>query len=334
MKVLVVGGAGYIGSHTARALKAGGHQPILFDSLVAGHREVARRLDVPLVVGDLAQPEVLAGALDSHGIEAIMHFAAFAYVGESVTQPAKYYHNNVVGTLNLLDAMRDRGIGRFIFSSTCATYGMPTRPALDEEHPQLPVNPYGWTKLMMERALKDYDRAYGIKHVSLRYFNAAGASPDGLLGEDHDPETHLIPLCLMTARGDRDHLSLFGTDYDTPDGTCIRDYIHVDDLATAHVLALDALASGTDSLQLNVGTGHGHSVREVIRCAEKVTGKPITVVEQDRREGDPPVLVAAADRIRDRFGWQPAYCELEPIIQTAWTWFQQGGRYRLSALDD
>lgn len=327
MKVLVVGGAGYIGSHTVRALKNAGHEPVIFDNLIAGHAEVAKRLSVPLIEGDLNHAGEIHRALSDPEIDAVMHFAAFAFVGESVRMPAKYYQNNVGGTLQLLDAMRTHGVKYLVFSSTCATYGVPQTDRLDETHPQNPINPYGWTKLMVEQILSDYEQAYAMHHVTLRYFNAAGASRDSLLGEDHHPETHLIPLCLLTAAARRDELTVFGTDYDTYDGTCIRDYIHVEDLARAHVQALEYLADNGPSCALNVGTGRGYSVRDVIRCCEQVTDLPIQVVEGPRRPGDPPVLVARADRIRETLGWKPEYTELKPIVETAWKWFQAGGRY-------
>jgi UDP-glucose 4-epimerase len=328
MRVLVVGGAGYIGAHSVRALLAAGHQVVIFDNLVAGHVEAAKRLGVPLVEADLNHPGEVFKALQQNPVDAVMHFAAFANVGESVTQPNKYYQNNLIGTIQLLEAMRQQGIKNIVFSSTCATYGNPTTPTLDETHPQRPINPYGWSKLMVEQILRDYDHAYNIRHVALRYFNASGASADGLLGEEHHPETHLIPICLQVAAGMRDHLVVFGEDYDTLDGTCIRDYIHVEDLADAHVRALDHLAAGGTSEMLNVGTGKGHSVREVIRCSEKVTNLPIKVVKGARREGDPPVLVAAADKVREKLGWKPKYVELEPIVESAWRWFKNGGKYR------
>ncbi|MBY0586542.1 UDP-glucose 4-epimerase GalE [bacterium] len=330
MKVLVVGGAGYIGSHTVRLLQKEGHQPIILDNLCAGHEEAARRLKVPFEKGDLGDIPRVKGVLADHRPEVVMHFAAFALVGESVTQPKKYYHNNVVSTLNLLDAMNDAGIKKFIFSSTCATYGNPQRPALDETHPQKPINPYGWSKWMVEQILRDYDRAYEMKHVALRYFNAAGGSPDGLIGEDHDPETHLIPVALQAVIGKRPGVTVFGTDYDTPDGTCVRDYIHVDDLAKAHILAIEHLNGGGESKMLNCGTGKGHSVKEVLDTVERVTGRKLNVTYGPRREGDPPVLVAVADQIRTLFGWKPQYTELEPIVRTAWTWFEKGGTYRPS----
>lgn len=327
MKVLVIGGAGYIGAHTARALRDAGHQPVLFDNLSLGHAEVARRLGLPLIVGDLNRIDEVATALTANQIEAVMHFAAFAAVGESVVDPGKYYHNNVAGTIALLRAMQSEGVKKIIFSSTCATYGVPQRPTIDEQHVQRPVNPYGWSKWMVEQMLRDFNAAHSIQFVALRYFNAAGASSDGLLGEEHDPETHLIPLCLQVAAGQRASLMMFGTDYDTPDGTCIRDYIHVEDLASAHVLGLDYLSKGGEATAINVGTGTGHSVRQVIRCAERISGKPIKVIEGPRRPGDPPELVAAADKIRNLFGWQPKYPDLESMVRTAWRWFEIGGKY-------
>ncbi|QDU64389.1 UDP-glucose 4-epimerase [Planctomycetes bacterium Pan216] len=327
MKVLVVGGAGYIGSHTVRALRDVGHDPIIFDNLVTGHAAAVQRLGVPFVEGDLNHPVDIYRALNEHRVEAVMHFAAFCYVGESVRNPSKYYQNNVVGTIQLLEAMRSCAVKLCVFSSTCATYGVPTAPMLNESHPQRPINPYGWTKLMVEQMLVDYDHAYGMKYAALRYFNASGSSADGLLGEDHTPETHLIPLCLLVAKGVRDNLSIFGTDYDTFDGTCIRDFIHVEDLAEAHVRALDHLSGKGESLAINIGTGTGHSVREVVRCTEEVTGLPVHVVESPRRDGDAPVLVADATMARDVLNWRPKYTELKPIVETAWKWFQQCGHY-------
>jgi UDP-glucose-4-epimerase GalE len=317
MRILVTGGAGYIGSHTVRLLLARGHEAVVYDSLVYGHRRA-----VPadrLIVADLADTGALDHALLVHRIEAVVHFAAFAYVGESVKQPGKYYRNNVVNTLNLLDALQRHGIRRFVFSSTCATYGLPQRVPITEDEPQKPINPYGHGKLCVEYALHDYAVAHGLGYAALRYFNAAGAAPDGTIGEDHDPETHLIPLVLQPALGQRPHVEIFGTDYPTPDGTCIRDYIHVDDLAEAHALALDRLEDGRE-LRYNVGTGKGYSVREVIRAAEEVTGRSVPVKEGPRRAGDPAELVAAADRIRGELGWQPKYTDLRPIVETAWNW--------------
>jgi UDP-glucose-4-epimerase GalE len=317
MRILVTGGAGYIGSHAVRLLLSRGHDVTVYDNLSMGHRAA-----VPsgrLIVGDLSEKDRLDHALMERRIEAVMHFAALAYVGESVQQPAKYYHNNIVNTLTLLDAMRRHRIDRIVFSSTCATYGIPERSPINEETPQQPINPYGFTKLAIEHALADYSHAYALGYAALRYFNAAGATPDGSIGEDHDPETHLIPLVLQTALGQREAVQVFGTDYQTPDGTCIRDYIHVDDLAEAHALALEALAPGKQ-MRFNLGTGRGYSVREVIRTAEEVTGKRVPVKETPRRPGDPPALVAAADKVRHELGWTPRYRELRPILETAWNW--------------
>lgn len=317
MRILVTGGAGYIGSHTVKLLLSRGHDVRVYDSLVFGHRGA-----VPadrLIVADLADAAALDHALLIHRIEAVVHFAAFAFVGESVTQPAKYWQNNLVNSVSLLDHCRRHGVSRFVFSSTCATYGIPERMPMTEETPQKPINPYGHTKLAVERVLADFASAYGMGYAALRYFNAAGAAPDGTIGEDHHPETHLIPLVLQVALGQRPHIEVFGTDYPTPDGTCIRDYIHVDDLADAHLRALERIEPGK-GLCLNLGTGKGHSNREVIRTAERVTGKPIAVKDGPRRAGDPPELVAAADMAREILGWKPRYPELQTIIETAWNW--------------
>jgi UDP-glucose 4-epimerase len=317
MRILVTGGAGYIGSHTVRRLLARGHDVTIYDNLSMGHRPA-----VPadrLVVGDLSDVDHLDQALVHHRIEAVVHFAASAYVGESVTDPAKYYKNNLLNSLHLLERVRRHGIQRFVFSSTCASYGVPDRVPITEDTPQNPINPYGNTKLAFEKMLADYAPAYKIGFAALRYFNASGASPDGGIGEDHDPETHLIPLVLSVALGKRSHVEIFGTDYPTPDGTCIRDYIHVDDLADAHVLAVEKLQPG-QAMKYNVGVGKGFSVREVIRAAEEITGKKIAVKEGPRRPGDPPALVAASDKIRKELGWEPRYTDLRPIIETAWNW--------------
>jgi UDP-glucose 4-epimerase len=317
MRVLVTGGAGYIGSHAVRLLLARGHDVWVFDDLSKGHRKA-----VPadrLIVGGLAETPRLDHALLAHRIEAVLHFAAYCYVGESVKDPGKYYQNNLVNTLNLLECARRQGIGRFVFSSTAATYGVPEKVPITEDAPQQPINPYGASKLAVERVLADYATAYGWGYAALRYFNAAGASSDGTIGEDHDPETHLIPLAIQAALGTRPHLDVFGTDYPTPDGTCIRDYIHVEDLAEAHLLALERLQPGK-GLRYNLGTGRGYSVREVIQTVEAVTGRRVPVVEGPRRAGDPPALVAAADKIRRELGWQPRFTELRPIIETAWSW--------------
>jgi UDP-glucose-4-epimerase GalE len=317
MRILVTGGAGYIGSHAVRLFLARGHDVWVYDNLSKGHRKA-----VPadrLIVADLEEVPRLDQALVEHRVEAVVHYAAWSYVGESVQDPAKYYRNNLVNTLGLMDCLRRHGVKRFVFSSTCATYGVPQKVPISEDEPQRPINPYGAGKLAVERALADFAAAYGWGYAALRYFNAAGASPDAALGEDHSPETHLIPIVLEVALGKRTHVEVYGTDYPTPDGTCIRDYVHVDDLAEAHLLALERLEPGK-GLCLNLGTGKGYSVREVIRTAEEVTGKPIAVKEGPRRPGDPPVLVAAAERGQRELGWRPRYAELRPIIETAWNW--------------
>jgi UDP-glucose-4-epimerase GalE len=317
MRILVTGGAGYIGSHTVKQLLALGHEVTVLDNLSAGHRRAVP--EGRLVVCDLRDVDHLDQLLVENRVEAVVHFAAHCYVGESVTNPAKYYTNNLVHTLNLIDRCRRNGIGKFVFSSTCATYGVPTAVPITEGERQAPINPYGNTKLAVERALADYAAAYPFGSCALRYFNAAGAAPDGSIGEDHDPETHLIPTVLQVALGKRPHVEVFGTDYPTPDGTCVRDYVHVDDLAAAHVLALEKVGPGSD-LAYNVGIGRGYSVREVIEAAEAVTGKPIAVREGPRRPGDPPVLVANADKIRRELGWAPKYTDLRAIVETAWNW--------------
>jgi UDP-glucose-4-epimerase GalE len=323
MRILVTGGAGYIGSHAVRHFLARGHDVWVYDSLVMGHRAAvpAERL----VVGDLNETARLDHLLLSQRIEAVVHFAAFAYVGESVKDPGKYYQNNFANALGLMECMRRHGVGRMVFSSTCASYGIPERVPITEDEPQRPINPYGRSKLMVEMALADYATAHGWGYAALRYFNAAGASPDGTLGEHHDPETHLIPLVIQAAMGQRPHVEVFGTDYPTPDGTCVRDYIHVDDLASAHLLALEKLEPGK-GLRYNLGTGRGHSVREVIRTVEEVTGKPVPVKEGPRRAGDPPVLVASSEKVQRELGWRPQYAELKPIVETAWNWHRRHPR--------
>ncbi|MFN6568807.1 UDP-glucose 4-epimerase GalE [Nostoc minutum NIES-26] len=322
--ILVTGGAGYIGSHTVLALKQAGYEVVILDNLVYGHQDLVEKvLQVELVIGDTSDRALLDELFNTRNIGAVMHFSAYAYVGESVTDPAKYYRNNVLGTLTLLEAMLAASVKKFVFSSTCATYGVPEVVPIPENHPQNPINPYGATKLMVERILSDFDVAYDFKSVRFRYFNAAGAHPNGLLGEDHNPETHLIPLVLLTAFGKRESISIFGTDYPTPDGTCIRDYIHVSDLADAHVLGLEYLLKGGDSEVFNLGNGSGFSVREVIAAAEQVTGLNIPIQECDRRPGDPPSLIGSGEKARKILGWQPQYPEIKDIVTHAWQWHQQ-----------
>jgi UDP-glucose 4-epimerase len=321
--ILVTGGAGYIGSHAVLALKRAGYEVVILDNLVYGHKDLVEKvLQVELVVGDTSDRPLLDDLFARHEIAAVMHFSAYAYVGESVTDPAKYYRNNVYGTLTLLEAMEAASVKKFVFSSTCATYGVPSVVPIPEDLPQNPINPYGATKLMVERILSDFDVAYGLKSVRFRYFNAAGADPSGLLGEDHNPETHLIPLVLLTALGKRKSISIFGTDYPTNDGTCVRDYIHVSDLADAHVLGLEYLINGGDSNFFNLGNGSGFSVKEVIETARQVTGCDIPVEEKERRAGDPPALIGSAEKARTILGWNPQYSNLDDIISHAWKWHQ------------
>jgi len=317
MHVLVTGGAGYIGSHAVVRLLEAGHEVTVVDNLSTGHRGAvpAERL----FQCDIADTDRLVTLMRQRRVDAVMHFAASCLVPESVADPAKYYENNVIGTLRLLAAMRQADVRLIVFSSTCATYGLPSRVPIPEDERQEPINPYGFSKLAIERALRDYAAAYGLGAVALRYFNAAGADPSGRMGEDHEPETHLIPIVLQVALGQRPHVKIYGTDYPTPDGTCIRDYIHVLDLAEAHRLALERLAPGRFDAY-NLGTGRGYSVREVIDVARRVTGRKIEAVEAARRPGDPPELVAAADRVRRELGWRPQHSELEHIIETAWRW--------------
>ncbi|SRR5579883_291020 len=322
--ILVTGGAGYIGSHAVLALKRAGYDVVVLDNLVYGHRDLVEKvLQVELIVGDTGDRGLLDHLFATHNIAAVMHFSAYAYVGESVADPAKYYHNNVLGTLTLLEAMLAASIKKFVFSSTCATYGIPEVVPITEDHPQNPINPYGATKLMVERILSDFDAAYDFKSVRFRYFNAAGADPNGKLGEDHNPETHLIPLVLLTALGKRESISIFGTDYPTPDGTCIRDYIHVSDLADAHILGLEYLLNGGSSEVFNLGNGNGFSVREVIETASHVTGRDIKILECDRRPGDPPVLIGSSDKARKILNWQPQYSSIKEIVSHAWQWHQK-----------
>lgn len=322
--ILVTGGAGYIGSHAVLALKQAGYEVIVLDNLSYGHRELVEQvLQVKLIVGDTGDRALLDQIFTTHNITAVMHFAAYIAVGESVTAPAKYYQNNVASTLTLLEAMQAASIKKFVFSSTCALYGVPKTVPIAEDHPQDPISPYATTKWMVERILSDFDKAYDFKSVCFRYFNAAGAEPKGLLGEDHAPETHLIPLVLLTALGKANSVSILGTDYPTRDGTCIRDYIHVTDLAQAHVLGLQYLLKGGDSQVFNLGNGSGFSVREVIETAREVTGREIKVVERDRRPGDPPVLVGSSDKARRVLGWHPQYPDLKEILAHAWQWHQK-----------
>jgi UDP-glucose-4-epimerase GalE len=317
MNVLVTGGAGYVGSHTVRLLRSAGDHVVVYDNLVYGHPEAL--LGAELVVGHLHETDRLAAVMRERVIEAVVHFAAFAYVGESVQDPAKYYRNNVVGTLSLLDAMRAAGVGKVVFSSTCSTYGEQADGPISEDRPQKPLNPYGFTKFVVERVLDDYATAYGLAYAALRYFNAAGASADGAIGEDHTPETHLIPLVLDVALGKRKEILVFGDRFPTPDGTCIRDYIHVEDLATAHQAALRRLGPGS-RIRCNLGTGRGTSVLEVIEACRAVTGRPIPHRVVDARPGDAPSLVADARLAREVLGWEAAYREIRPIVETAWNW--------------
>jgi UDP-glucose-4-epimerase GalE len=321
MRILVTGGAGYIGSHTAKLLAAQGHEPVVFDDLSQGHEWAVKW--GPLERGSLSDPARLAEVFGTRRIDAVVHFAASALVGESMSDPTKYFRNNTVATLNLLDAMRAAGVGTIVFSSTCATYGDPVRMPIDETHPQAPVNPYGESKLMVEKMLRWYGEAYGLRWMALRYFNAAGADPDAEIGEDHDPESHLIPLVIDAARGTRPAVKIFGGDYPTPDGTAVRDYVHVMDLADAHLRALDRLGAGVQSQAINLGTGRGHSVREVVDTVARVSGRMVPAVESPRRPGDPPELVAAPARARDVLGWTCRYGDLETIVRHAWAWHER-----------
>ena len=322
--ILVTGGAGYIGSHAALALKKAGYGVVVLDNLAYGHPEIIKDVvQVELVVGDTSDRALLEQLFTTHNIAAVMHFAAYIAVGESVQEPGKYYHNNVSSTLNLLETAIAAGVKKFVFSSTCAVYGMPKEIPMTENHPHDPLSPYAASKDMVERILADFDRAYGLKSVAFRYFNASGADPSGNLGEDHNPETHLIPLALLTALGKRKSLYIFGTDYDTPDGTAVRDYIHVNDLADAHVLGLKYLLDGGESQVFNLGNGNGFSVREVIETARKVTGKEIPALESDRRPGDAPILVGSSDKAQKILGWSPNYADLNTIVSHAWQWHQK-----------
>lgn len=320
MAILVTGGAGYIGSATVELLRANGAEVIVLDNLVHGHRR-AIEANVPFYEGNVGDANLVKEIVEKHKIEACVHFAAYAYVGESVVNPSKYYENNTFQTNNLLNALIEAGVKRVVFSSTCATYGDPVRIPIDETHPQKPVNPYGWSKFMTERILESYDAAYALKFVALRYFNASGATEK--CGEHHEPEAHLIPNVLSAAAGNLPFVSVFGGDYETPDGTCVRDYIHISDLADAHVSALEYLKNGGDSTHINLGNGLGFSVLEVIEAARKVTGKTIETKIEPRRAGDPSHLIADATKAAEVLGWKPQFADIEKIIETAWNWKQK-----------
>jgi UDP-glucose 4-epimerase len=322
MNVLVIGGAGYIGSHCVRQLLAAGHRPVVLDNLVYGHRHAVDPA-IPFYRGNLGDKPLVKAVLEREKIEVVMHFAAYCYVGESVEQPMKYYLNNLVATLHLLEAMQEAGVMKLVFSSTCATYGVPEKLPMTEDLPQHPINPYGQTKLDVERALLSLHRAHGLRFAAFRYFNAAGAAEDGSIGEDHQPETHLIPLVIDAATGRRPPIKVFGTDYPTDDGTCLRDYVHVDDLSRAHILAFDKLNDPTAALFYNLGTGRPYSVREVIRAVEQVTGLPVPVEEADRRAGDPPALYADSSLAQRELGWKVKFDSIESIVETAWRWHRK-----------
>ncbi|HEY9853405.1 MAG TPA: UDP-glucose 4-epimerase GalE [Leptolyngbyaceae cyanobacterium] len=322
--ILVTGGAGYIGTHAVLALQNAGYEPIVLDNLVYGHRELVEDiLKAKLIVGDTNDRALLDELFATYNIAAVMHFAAYIAVGESVVEPAKYYRNNVTGTLTLLEAMVAASVNKFVFSSTCAVYGEPQQVPIPEDHPFNPMSPYASSKLMVERILADFDVAYRLKSVIFRYFNAAGAEPKAMLGEDHEPETHLIPLVLQAALGKRQSVSILGTDYPTPDGTGVRDYIHVCDLADAHVLGIEYLLKGNNSQVFNLGNGNGFSVREVIEMAKSVTGRDFQVVESPRRPGDVPVLVGSSEKAKKNLGWSPNYPDLREIVAHAWQWHQK-----------
>ena len=323
--ILVTGGAGYIGSHYVLYAHEQGQEVVVLDNLAYGHAQ-AVPAGVPFVDGEMGDAALLDDVFTKYKVDAVVHFAAYAYVGESVTDPSKYYNNNTCATLAVLDAMRRHNVKDFVFSSTCATYGNPQYMPMDEKHPQAPINPYGESKYFVEHILRAFDKAYGLRFTALRYFNAAGADPQGRIGESHTPETHLLPLILQVAKGERAGIDIFGTDYDTPDGTCIRDYIHILDLAQAHSLALKRLQGGGASDFYNLGSEQGYSVREAIAACEKVTGKTVATIEKPRRAGDPPRLVASAGKAKADLGWQPKYQNLEEIIATAWNW-EQNRRY-------
>ncbi len=327
--ILVTGGAGYIGSHTVRLLAGQGRKIVVLDNLVFGHDQAIIDPQVELVVGDVGDQDLVRALFEKHRFGAVIHFAAYAYVGESVTNPLKYYQNNTAEPIKLLQVMQECGCKVFVFSSTCATYGVPDKLPITETNRQAPINPYGMSKLMVEKILEDCGTAWGLRFACLRYFNASGCSPDGRIGEDHNPETHLIPRVMMAVTGEIDHLEVFGTDYDTPDGTCIRDYIHVEDLADAHARALDHLATGGESVCCNLGTGVGVSVKEIISAVEEITGKTVPVKYGLRREGDPPSLVADPALAKELFGWVASRKDIRDMIGPAWLWTSgpNGGRY-------
>jgi UDP-glucose 4-epimerase len=322
MKVLVAGGAGYIGSHCVRQLQIAGHEPVVVDNLVYGHRGAVAQ-DVTFAQADIGDASAMEKILHQYEIEAVMHFAAYCFVGESVEKPMKYYRNNVIATLNLLEAMRTTGVQKFIFSSTCATYGEPEKLPMDETTPQLPINPYGNTKLAVEYALRDFAKAGILSYAAFRYFNASGAAEDGSIGEDHTPETHLIPLAIQAATGQRPPLKVFGEDYETQDGTCLRDYVHVDDLSSAHILALEKLDQPGHGLEYNLGTGEPQSVKQVIETVSEVLHCQVPWESAPRRQGDPPSLYADASKAKKELGWEPKYKTLRPIIETAWKWHRE-----------
>jgi len=318
MTVLITGGAGYVGSHVLAELRAAGTPCVVLDNLSRGHREMVG--DADLIVGDIGDTGLVRRIVADYGVTAVMHFAAYAYVGESASAPLRYYANNVAATVGLLTGLVEGGVTALVFSSTCATYGVPEATPITEDHAQRPINPYGASKLMVERVLQDAERAHGLRSVAFRYFNAAGADPSGAIGERHEPETHLIPLALQAAAGEREGLEIFGTDYPTPDGTCVRDYIHVVDLAQAHVLGLRYLREGGASAAFNLGNGNGFSVRQVIETVERVTGARLPVKIGARRPGDPPELVGSAEKARRVLGWVPKFDTLDAIVDTAWRW--------------
>lgn len=320
MSILVTGGAGYIGSHTVKELRALGEQVIIYDDLSTGFYQAAQ--DNMLVVGSLHHYDKLVETMRAFEVDSVIHFAAYSQVGESMSDPGKYYYNNVAGTIKLLNAMKENNVKKMVFSSTAATFGEPESVPITEETPQHPTSVYGTTKLMIEQILRDYDAAYGIRSVALRYFNAAGAHESGEIGEAHNPETHLIPLILQVLLGRREHITIYGTDYPTEDGTCVRDYIHVTDLATAHVAALNALREGMGTTAYNLGNGNGFSVRQVIEMVEQVTQRRVSTIEGPRRSGDPAVLIASSEKIMRELGWKPRFGSLEQIIESAWRWHQ------------